>query len=252
MKAINFDKVADIYDHYVKVDFDIPFFLNETENYSGEILELMCGTGRVSIPLLEAGRKMTCIDYSKGMLDRFQQKIEGKKYPVNLVEMDVTRLKLEKKFSIIILPFHSISEIISPEKQKTTLHKIAAHLNDNGTFILTLQNPITRLQQADGQHRKIGEFSCDKNEKLVLSSQTEYHTNTQIVSGFQFYNIYNSNNELIEYRKLEINFRLISNKELREMLIGTNLEITAVYGDYDYTPFDEQTSNFMSFRLKKI
>lgn len=55
--------VADIYDFYVKVDFDIPFFLNETEKHDEEILELMCGTGRVSIPLLQSGRKMTCVDY---------------------------------------------------------------------------------------------------------------------------------------------------------------------------------------------
>jgi hypothetical protein len=46
-ETIKFDKVADIYDFYVNVDFDIPFFLKEAELYKGEILELMCGTGRV-------------------------------------------------------------------------------------------------------------------------------------------------------------------------------------------------------------
>jgi ubiquinone/menaquinone biosynthesis C-methylase UbiE len=56
--TINFDKVADIYDYYVNVDFDIPFFLKETEQQKGEILELMCGTGRISIQLLKAGRKI--------------------------------------------------------------------------------------------------------------------------------------------------------------------------------------------------
>ena len=71
-ETIRFDQVADIYDSYVKSDFDIPFFLNETERFEGEILELMCGTGRVSIPLLESGRRMTCVDYSNGMLDRFR------------------------------------------------------------------------------------------------------------------------------------------------------------------------------------
>jgi ubiquinone/menaquinone biosynthesis C-methylase UbiE len=68
-ETIQFDKVADIYDCYVKADFDIPFFLKESEGFEGEILELMCGTGRVSIPLLDSGRKMTCIDYSYGSFD---------------------------------------------------------------------------------------------------------------------------------------------------------------------------------------
>ncbi len=91
-EPIKFDKIADIYDYYVNVDFDIPFFLKETENFKGEILELMCGTGRVSVPLLDSGRQMTCIDYSKGMLDSFAQKTGNKKYAVNLVQMDVTKL----------------------------------------------------------------------------------------------------------------------------------------------------------------
>jgi hypothetical protein len=62
-KPINFDKVADIYD-FIELDFDIPFFLKETDEFEGEMLELMCGTGRVSIPLLDSGKKMSCVDYS--------------------------------------------------------------------------------------------------------------------------------------------------------------------------------------------
>lgn len=50
-ESIHFSEVSDLYDFYVKVDFDIPFFLNETKLFRNEILELMCGTGRVSIPL---------------------------------------------------------------------------------------------------------------------------------------------------------------------------------------------------------
>ena len=36
---INFDKVADIYDFYVNLNFDVPFFLNETQGYKEEILD---------------------------------------------------------------------------------------------------------------------------------------------------------------------------------------------------------------------
>ena len=95
-KPINFDFVADIYDLYVNVETDIPFFLKETEGFEEEILELMCGTGRVSIPLLEAGRKLVCVDYSRGMLDIFRSKISKKNYNVNLIEQDVAELNLLK------------------------------------------------------------------------------------------------------------------------------------------------------------
>lgn len=65
---MEFNKVADIYDHNVNVDFDILFYLKQTESCGTEILELMCGTGRVSNKLLEAGKGLVCVDYSQGKL----------------------------------------------------------------------------------------------------------------------------------------------------------------------------------------
>lgn len=250
-KTINFDKVADIYDFYVNVDFDIPFFTKETENFKGEILELMCGTGRVSIPLLKVGRKMTCVDYSKGMLDSFREKINNKGYTVDLLEMDVTNLKLDKKFGLIILPFHSLSEILLSEKQQVALKCISNHLETGGTFILTLQNPEKRLKQADGKMRVIGKFSVDKDKEMVLSYINLYNKNEDIVSGYQFYEFYNSDNIMTEKRYLEINFKPIQLNTLKEMISKTDMQITEIYGDYSYGEFNIQKSDFMICKLTK-
>lgn len=56
-ETIKFDRVADMYDHLVNAGFDIPFFLKEMKDQDSEILELMCGTERVSIPILDTGKK---------------------------------------------------------------------------------------------------------------------------------------------------------------------------------------------------
>ena len=250
-EPIQFDKIADIYDFYVNVDFDIPFFLKETESYHSEILELMCGTGRVSIPLLEAGRKLTCVDYSRGMLNSFQKKIKGKNYHVTLVEMDVTKLKLDRKFDFIFLPFHSISEILSTEKQREALKSISNHLETNGTFILTLQNPETRLQQADGITKIIGKFPLGNHRKMIISYMNRYNQTEKIVTGFQFYEIFDSNNILIEKRCLDINFKPIEINELENMLSDTDLEITNMYGDYSYQDFNNKTSDFIICKMTK-
>ncbi|HCT30178.1 MAG TPA: hypothetical protein DIW31_05480 [Bacteroidales bacterium] len=249
--SINFDKVADIYDFYVNVDFDIPFFLKETENVKGEILELMCGTGRVSIPLLEAGRAMTCVDYSKGMLDVFNKKIKAKNYNVDLVQMDATTLDLKKKFPLIFLPFHSITEILSAELQYKALKAISMHLNKGGTFILTLQNPKTRLKLADGVTRIMSKISICQNRQMIISYMNQYNQLEGIVSGFQFYEIFDSSNTMIEKRFLEIAFKPISDLELQGMIKDLELDIIEIYGDYSYSQFDEDTSNFMIYKMIK-
>lgn len=251
-ESINFDKVSDIYDFYVNVDFDIPFFLKESERYNSEILELMCGTGRVSIPILATGKRMTCVDYSKGMLDSFAKKIDTSNYSVNLHQMDVTDLNLDKKFGLIILPFHSISEILSTDLQIKTLQSISFHLENDGVFILTLQNPKNRLKVADGVPRVMGKFPINRDKQLVITYVNQYSETEKIVSGFQFFEIYDSNNTLIEKRFLEINFKPIYDLEFREMIKSTELEIIEMYGDYSYGKFDEETSNFMIYKLKRI
>lgn len=250
-ETIKFDKVADIYDFYVKADFDIPFFLKESEGFKGEILELMCGTGRVSIPLLDSGRKMTCIDYSEGMLDSFKQKIRNKNYPVNIFRMDVTNLSLDSKFGLIILPFHSFSEIISTESQIKALKTISHHLDKNGIFILTLQNPKTRLRSADGVPRVIGKFPMDNNRHMIISYVNEFDSSDSLVSGFQFYEIYDSTNNLTGKRFLETNFKLITDSQLKNLLRDTGLEIAEMFGDYSYSSFDEENSNFMIYKMVK-
>ena len=250
-ETIKFDKVADIYDFYVNVDFDIPFFLKETERFKGEILELMCGTGRVSIPLLNSGKRMTCIDYSKGMLDTFAKKVDKNNFDVSLHQMDVTDLNLNKKFGLIILPFHSISEILTKDLQIKALQSISLHLENEGVFILTLQNPETRLKVADGIPRIMGKYSFKDDKQLLITYVNQYNETEKIVSGFQFFEIFNSDNTLIEKRFLEINFKPVSDFELREMLKSTELEIVELYGDYSYNNFDEKTSNFMIYKLKK-
>jgi len=250
-ETIKFDKVADIYDFYVNVDFDIPFFLKETKGFKGEILELMCGTGRVSIPLLDSGRQMVCVDYSSEMLYSFEQKIKNKNYCVNLVQMDVTNLDLNKKFGLIILPFHSITEILSTDLQIQALQSISLHLEKNGTFILTLQNPKTRLKLADGNSRVMGKFSIDKDRQMIISYMNQYNESEKLVSGFQFYEIFDSTNTMVEKRYLEINFKPITDLELRDMIKTTGLDIVEMYGDYSYGSFNEETSSFMIYKMIK-
>jgi SAM-dependent methyltransferase len=249
-KPIEFDLVADLYDSYVNVNLDIPFFIDETSRFDEDILELMCGTGRVSIPLLESGKKLYCVDYSEKMLDVFRKKISGKNFPVKLIQNDVTLLNLDKEFGLIILPFHSLSEILSADLQFKALQCISKHLNPDGIFICTLQNPTTRLKTADGITRQLGEFILNDNKKMIVSYSNQYNPDTGIVSGFQLYEIYDNSNTLTDKRILEINFKSISDSEFKKLIKPLDLEIIKTYGDYSKNDFIERTSNFLIYKLK--
>ena len=249
IKTINFDRVADIYDYYVNVLFDVPFFMNETKHTNTPILELMCGTGRVSIPLLEAGRELVCVDYSQGMLDKFKEKTTDKAYKLTMLNADISKLSLNQKFDTIILPFHSFQEILIKETQVAALKAIYNHLSDSGIFICTLKNPKIQLQNADGSTRIMGKYKMNDNKELIMSYCFIYQN--EIVTGYQFYEIFDQENRLTEKRYLEINFKPISFDEFHEMLNEVGFVINNVYGSYDYADFDTEESSFMIFRLRK-
>jgi SAM-dependent methyltransferase len=76
---IDYERVANVYDLYVTSDLDIGFYVEEATKVQGKVLELMCGNGRVSIPLLEAGVDLTCVDASAGMLARLDERLRARK-----------------------------------------------------------------------------------------------------------------------------------------------------------------------------
>ncbi len=78
MPPIDCDSVAALYDAYVTADLDVAFFSDEARRAGGPVLELMSGTGRLSIPLMEAGAELTCVDRSRGMLDVLSKKLAAR------------------------------------------------------------------------------------------------------------------------------------------------------------------------------
>ena len=95
---MDYSLFASLYDNYVRTGLDIPFFLKETSRVTGEVLELMSGTGRVSLPLLESGIRLTCVDASPEMLQILQEKVSRRGLAADIHLMDIRELELGKKF----------------------------------------------------------------------------------------------------------------------------------------------------------
>jgi hypothetical protein len=93
---IDYDRVADVYDLYVTSTLDVGFYVEEAGKVQRKVLGLMCGTGRVSISLLEAGVDLTCVDASEGMLARLKERLRARRLKARVVRADVRHLKLAR------------------------------------------------------------------------------------------------------------------------------------------------------------
>lgn len=247
--AMDYSKVAHLYDAYVTTDIDLPFFLKETKG-CGTVLELMAGTGRVSLPLLEVGINLTCVDNSRDMLTILREKLKQKGLSAIVHEMDVCELTLPGQYDLIILPFHSFSEIVGPEDQRKALTGIRNHLMKTGRFICTLHNPPVRLKSVTGVKKVYGEYPLpDNTGKLMLSAMETYNTDKHIVTGTQFYEIFDHNGVIRSKSSVDIQFYLHSKEEFEVLVRSEGFTVIDLYGDYSYHHFDPATSPFMIWLL---
>lgn len=235
----------------LNVDFDIDFFLNEAKKTKGKVLELTSGTGRVSMPLLNAGIDLTCVDYSREMLAVLKKKIEKSGLNCQVHKMDITELSLDKKYDLILIPFNSLSEITEKRNHKKTIEGVYNHLTETGVFICTLHNPKIRLKTIDGTLRQMGKYQISNDRTLIMQYIFNYSDKSQIVSGLQFYEIYDDSNNLIGKRYLDVNFYLFQKKEFEELIESVGFRIIDLYGDYYYSRFDEETSPYMIWKMRK-
>ena len=243
MEINNYDYVADLYDIYVPATFDIDFFITETKKTSGEVLELMSGTGRVSIPLIEAGVKLTCVDLSAGLNAILEDKLQKMGLKADVYQMDVCELELQKKFDMVIIPFSSFAHITSPDDQRKALAHIRQHLIPGGIFICTLGNPKLRQKAVDGQLRLFRTYPLPdtQGQLLLWISEDISDDDEQVVEAMQFYEEYDAKGVLQSKRLLELHFRLSKKDEFEELAKAAGFKVKALYGDYAYSEFSDDS-----------
>ena len=112
---MNYDLISNYYDRYVNFILDIPFFARESTKSKVDVLELTSGTGRLSLPLIEAGVSLTCVDSSRTMLQILRDKLVKRGVFAPIFQQDIRELKLDRQFGLILFPFHSFD--LPPEKE---------------------------------------------------------------------------------------------------------------------------------------
>jgi SAM-dependent methyltransferase len=212
----------------------------------------MAGTGRISLPLVRAGVHLTCVDNAPEMLARLRQKLAQEHLSAQVYEMDVRHLALNKQFDLILLPFHSFAELISPADREQVLERIYEHLAPSGQFICTLHNPPQRIRSVDGHLRLVGTYPDEEHQaRLLFWSLSTYDEATHLVHASQFYEQYNSNGILQEKRLLQITFVLLQREEFETLATTIGFKVLALYGDYASAPFQEEASPSMIWVLGK-
>lgn len=239
----NYDTVSDIYDIYAKFDYDINFYLNRYANYTGKALELMAGSGRISIPLLKQNVSLDCVDLSAGLLDKLKEKLIRYHLNSNVYCQNICSLDLPLRYDLVIIGCNSFAEIITKEDRNKVIKSVYDLLNDDGEFIITLHNPEIRRKLIDKRLTHVKNYITDnKTVSFSISSSEDPYS---IVHLNQFFEIYNNNGQIVEKKMIKLNFVLLSKDEIEQELLDEGFKIKAIFGNFDCSNYNEVDSQYI-------
>ena len=100
----------------------------------GRALELGIGTGRVALPLQQAGVEVHGIDASQAMVDRLRAKPGGDTIPVTVG--DFADVAVEGEFSLVFALFSTFFSLLTQDEQVRCFQNVARHLGAGGAFVI--------------------------------------------------------------------------------------------------------------------
>jgi len=242
--------IADYYDESPVVQGrlqDVAFYREAAREFGDPVLELGCGTGRITVALAETGKRVTGLDLSERMLERAVQKRAGlpveARERVHLVQADMARFELGEKFRLVIIPFRPFQHLLEVQQQMDCLECGRKHLAPGGRLILDVfQTDAERIH--DPVHMRetlVTEYRTRDGRQVRISERiAAFHRAEQINDVEMIYSVVHPGGRqesLVFAWPLRYFFRY----EVQHLLARCGFRITAEYGNFDRTPIRDES-----------
>ncbi|MEM9075976.1 MAG: class I SAM-dependent methyltransferase [Bacteroidota bacterium] len=207
------------------------------KNRNASILELCCGTGRLTIPLAKEGYNITGLDFTSSMLEKAKAKAAKSGLEIPFIKGDMRTFRLEERFDLIFIPFNSIHHLYTNEDMFLTLASVKKHLKNDGGFILDCFNPnIQYLVEAGKEEMQVAEYFTQDGRNVVVRQTMRYESSTQINRITWHYYI---NGAFDSSQNLDM--RLFYPQELNSYLEQNGFSILHKFGGFEEEVFKDSS-----------
>jgi SAM-dependent methyltransferase len=245
-----YDVFARFYDlDTAESNADLPFWVGLARRTSGPILEVACGTGRVLVPLAEAGFDVVGVDVSPAMLAIARQKIAkaGVNKRVELVQVDALELQLRRQFPLAIVALNSFGHFLGEDAPVQALARIREHLRPDGIVALDLTNP-TPGAFGETTGVVIHDYTRAGPEPSWTTVKLRSQALDPIDQIVEVSCIYDEVGPAGEMRRTLAAFdlRYFYRNELRLLFERVGLSLETTYGSYELDPFEEASDRLIA------
>jgi SAM-dependent methyltransferase len=233
-----------------------PCYLRMIEAYGQPALDVGCGTGRLLIPLLQAGLEVDGCDVSADMLARCRERAESLGFAPNLNAQPNYELDLPRRYRTI----YSCGVIgIGGNKAKTlqAMRRVYDHLRPGGAFIFDYEvrwnDPPAWLSRLPEERKKLPAQYPDSSgrETLADGSELELIARTEAIDPVEEVAIREmrarlwKDGKMIQEEYLIIQLEDYTKNELVLMLERAGFEEITLQGDYAGGPATADSKNLV-------
>src|SRR6476660_2690004 len=167
---------------------DIPFYEEEARKAGGCVLELACGTGRLTIPIAQSGVEIVGLDLSGSMLAHARTKAKAVGVEIEFVEGDCRSFDLGRKFGLIFMAFNSMQHLHDYASLAALFANVRKHLVEGGRFVFDVFNPkIEILARVPGERRLEREYQDPDGKGTTAFEHSLTYDDATQVSHIQCY-----------------------------------------------------------------
>ncbi|MGB3641601.1 MAG: class I SAM-dependent methyltransferase [Rivularia sp. (in: cyanobacteria)] len=210
---------------------DAAFYNLLIDEVGGAVLEMMCGSGRVLIPLLRQNIDIDGLDCSNEILAscREQAIVEG--LHCNLYKQYAHEMELPRQYKTIIFSYSSFALLTDRNEAFETLCRIYNHLEDGGQLILDMAIPWLAREADDGIWKLSRKGMLPDNRFVYISRVAEYNRFEQLEYAQIKYEVY-KDGKLIDTLLNEMQCRYYGKYELQLLLEKAGFCKIRTYGDF--------------------
>jgi ubiquinone/menaquinone biosynthesis C-methylase UbiE len=218
---------------------DVAFWRGVAAAASGPVLELGCGTGRVTLPLARAGIRMVGIDRSAPMLERALSRAakasRRRGASPMFVRGDIRALPFpDAAFPMVLAPYGILQSLIRPRDLTAALASIARVLEPGGRFGIDLVPDVPKWREYRNRIQLRGRHGASK---LTLIESVRQDPARRLTTFEQTY-VEQRGTATHEHR-FDLTFRTLSVPDMSRQLARAGFVVDAALGDYRGRPWDE-------------
>lgn len=229
---------ANIYDGMNTNLADLEFYKRWLpKNKDARILELCCGTCRLTIPIAKDGYDISGVDYTSSMLEQAKAKASESGLEIEFIEADIRTLDLPEKYDLIFISFNSIHHLYKNEDLFKAFNVVKNHLKEGGLFLLDCFNPnIQFIAESEKEQKEIAEYTTKDGREVLIKQIMRYENKTQINRIEWHYFI---NGEFNSIQNLDM--RLFFPQELDSYLEWNGFNIIHKFGGFEEEAFSDHS-----------